>query len=326
MTQDPTEDTDNGEDGPRITSFDGPLGGTARARRPSGLGRGLSALLGEIQTEAPVSGASPGTAREGLSLLSVADIHPHPEQPRRHFDDDALSELADSIRARGVVQPILVRPRAEGRGWEIVAGERRWRAAQRAGLHQIPAIVRDLDDAETYTIALVENIQRKDLTAIEEADAYARLRDRLGHSADAIGRMTGKSRSHVTNILRLLELPEAVRDMIADGRLGMGHARALIGHDEALSLARKAVTKGYSVRKVEALVRASRKGDGPARRQRAAATPDADIAALETHLADMLGIAVRIVHTAAMSGTLTLDYGNLEQLDMLCQRLSGEKI
>ena len=321
-----TQDDNNDDGGPRITSFDTGLSGTARARRPSGLGRGLSALLGEIQTEAPVSGAaSAHSARDGLSLLSLTDIHPHPEQPRRHFDDTALDELAESIRTRGVVQPILVRPRAQGRGWEIVAGERRWRAAQRAGLHQIPAIVRDLDDAETYTIALVENIQRQDLSAIEEAQAYARLRDRLGHSADAIGRMTGKSRSHVTNILRLLELPDAVRDMIADGRLGMGHSRALIGHEDAIALAYKAVSKGWSVRKVEAMVRSSRKAEASPRR-RLAAAPDADISALETHLADMLGIGVRIAHSPEMSGTLTLDYGNLEQLDMLCQRLSGEKI
>ncbi|MEQ1688925.1 MAG: ParB/RepB/Spo0J family partition protein, partial [Sphingopyxis sp.] len=160
-----TQNNDNGEGGPRIASAEGGSGIAARARRPSGLGRGLSALLGEIQIEAPISGAAPPAARDGLSLLAVADIHPHPEQPRRHFDDAALDELAESLRSRGVVQPILVRPRLSGRGWEIVAGERRWRAAQRAGLHQIPAIVRDLDDAETYTIALVENIQRKDLSA-----------------------------------------------------------------------------------------------------------------------------------------------------------------
>lgn len=317
-----TENIDNSEGVQRATpSEDGPTV-AARTRRPSGLGRGLSALMGEIQAETPISSAS-GGGRGGLLLLPIGDVHPHPEQPRRHFDDAALDELAESLRARGVVQPILVRPRPSGRGWEIVAGERRWRAAQRAGLHQIPAIVRDLDDAETYTIALVENIQRKDLSAIEEADAYARLRDRLGHSADAIGRMTGKSRSHIANLLRLLELPEAVRDMIADGRLGMGHARALIGHDDALAIARKAVTKGYSVRKVEALVRASRKG-GAQTRVRVA--PDADIAALESHLADMLGIPVRIAHQSAMNGTLSLSYSNLEQLDMLCQRLSGEKI
>lgn len=321
-----SDPTDDAEGGPRITALGGPMvGAAARRVRPSGLGRGLSALLGEIQTEAPVSGAA-SSAHEGLSLLALSDLHPDPEQPRRHFDDAALDELADSIRLRGLVQPILVRPAPQGRGWQIVAGERRWRAAARAGLHQIPAIVRDLNDTDTFTIALIENIQRKDLTAIEEAEAYARLRDRLGHSADAIGRMTGKSRSHVANILRLLELPEAVRAMVADGRLGMGHARALIGHADALALAQAAVTKGYSVRKVEALVRSPRVAAGSRHGTRGRAGADADIAALESHLADMLGIRVRIAHTAAMSGSLSLEYGNLEQLDMLCQRLSGERI
>ncbi|MEQ1509127.1 MAG: ParB/RepB/Spo0J family partition protein [Sphingopyxis sp.] len=280
--------------------------------------------MGDIQTEIPAGGLPADGAKAGLTLLSVADIHPHPEQPRRHFDEAALNELADSLRDRGLIQPILVRPRGAG-GWEIVAGERRWRAAQRAGLHQIPAIIRDLDDSETYTIALIENIQRKDLNAIEEADAYARLRDKLGHSADAIGRMIGKSRSHITNILRLLELPMPVREMIADGQLGMGHARALIGHDDAHALAKKAVAKGYSVRKVEALVRATRKATSPGR-PKAIVARDADIAALESHLADMIGIRVQIAHTSDMSGTLSLEYANLEQLDMLCQRLSGEKI
>lgn len=300
-----------------------------RAKRPSGLGRGLSALLGDVQTEVPV-GSAQGAARgrEGLMQIEVADIHPHPDQPRRVFDDAALSELADSIKVRGVVQPVLVRPAPEGRGWQLVAGERRWRASQRAGLHRIPAIVRDLDDTETFTIALVENIQRQELTAIEEAEAYARLRDQLGHSQDAIGRMTGKSRSHVANLMRLLELPEAVRTMIGDGRLSMGHARALIGHGNAESLARTVVAKGLSVRQVEALVRSER----PAKARSASLQGDhgggrdADIVALESHLADMLGVRVHIVHGPGTAGKLTLDYSSLEQLDMLCQRLSGERL
>lgn len=303
---------------------------SSRSKRPSGLGRGLSALLGDIQTEAaiagpaPVAGGSSGSAN-GLTLLPLTEVFPHPDQPRRHFDEAALAELADSIRLRGLVQPILVRAAPQGRGWQIVAGERRWRAAQRAGLHQIPAVVRDLSDADTFTIALIENIQRKDLTAVEEAEAYARLRDQLGHSAEAIGSMTGKSRSHVTNLLRLLELPSEVRELVGSGQLGMGHARALIGHPDAVALARKAVRSGYSVRKVEALVRAGRgRGQtdsaGPRRVDR-----DADIAALESHLAALLGVSVRIDHGADMRGSLTLSYSDLEQLDMLCQRLSGEK-
>ena len=300
----------------------------AKARRPAGLGRGLSALLGEIQADAPAAGGAPGS-RDGLAMLAVADVHPHPDQPRRHFDEDALAELADSIRARGVVQPILVRPAPDGRGWQLVAGERRWRASQRAGMHQIPAIVRDLSDGDTFTIALVENIQRQDLNAIEEAEAYARLRDQLGHSQDAIGQMTGKSRSHIANILRLLELPEAIRDMVAAGDLGMGHARALIGFADADALARQTVAKGLSVRKVEALVRAARRGGGnavSAARGSGRTVADADIAALEGHLADMIGLKVKIAHQDGNRGSLTLEYGSLEQLDMLCQRLSGEQI
>lgn len=306
----------------------------AKAKRPAGLGRGLSALMGDVQADTaiavPVSG---GALREGLAMLSIADIHPHPDQPRRHFDDAALDELAASIAAKGLVQPIVVRPAPDGsRGWQLVAGERRWRASQRAGLHQIPAIVRDLDDRDTFTIALVENIQRQELSAIEEAEAYARLRDQLGHSQDIIGQMTGKSRSHIANILRLLDLPEAVRGMLAAGQLAMGHARALIGHADAEGLARKVVAQGLSVRKVEALVRKAKRGavltgDSPARRAGAAmAMPDADLAALETHLADLIGVKVRIAHSGDKTGTLSLDYSSLEQLDMLCQRLSGERI
>ncbi len=300
--------------------------GAPKAKRPGGLGRGLSALLGDIQADVPLN--APASQRNGFSMLAIADVHPHPMQPRRRFDEDALKELAESIAARGVVQPILVRPAPDGNGFQLVAGERRWRASQRAGLHHIPAIVRDLDETETFTIALIENIQRQDLTAIEEAEAYARLRDQLGHSQDAIGQMTGKSRSHIANILRLLELPDPVRDMIGDGRLGMGHARALIGLANAEELARSIVAKGLSVRKVEAMVRATRRD--AARRspppRPGGTAPDADIAALETHLSDLLGVKVRIAHQLDQKGVLSLDYASLEQLDMLCQRLTGEQI
>ena len=311
-----------------------PSAPVTKPKRPAGLGRGLSALLGDVQADTavavPVSGG--GAPREGLAMLPISEVKPHPDQPRRHFDDAALDELAASIRTKGLVQPIVVRPAHAGRGWQLVAGERRWRASQRAGLHQIPAIVRDLDDNDTFTIALVENIQRQELTAIEEAEAYARLRDQLGHSQDAIGSMTGKSRSHIANILRLLDLPESVRALVATGQLGMGHARALIGHDDAEALARKVVAQGLSVRKVEALVRAARRGKrgitAGVGKERAgtSAMPDADIAALETHLADLIGVKVRIAHESDGSGSLSLAYSSLEQLDMLCQRLSGEPI
>lgn len=327
---DMADDTENGAANAPENAGQAPLGGPARAKRPGGLGRGLSALLGDIEGEAPLTAAiGGGAAREGLTNLPIAQVHPHPDQPRRHFDDGALSELAASIRTRGLVQPILVRPAPGGQGWQIVAGERRWRAAQRAGLHEIPALVRTLDDRETFTIALIENIQRQDLTAIEEAEAYVRLRDNLGHNAEEIGQMTGKSRSHVTNILRLLDLPDGVRAMIADGSLGMGHARALIGHGDALTLARQAVKQGWSVRKVEALVRRGA-APRPTMGRRLAARGaggdsggDADIAALESHLAALLGVAVRISHNVDGSGQLTLDYASLDTLDMLCQRLSG---
>jgi ParB family chromosome partitioning protein len=262
-------------------------------------------------------------------MIAIADIRPHPRQPRRHFDEAALAELADSIAQQGVLQPILVRPAPDGRGYELIAGERRWRASQRAGKHDIPAMVRALDDSATFTIALVENIQRADLSAIEEAEAYLRLRDELGHSAEAIGRMTGKSRPHIANLLRLLELPVAVQALVAAGSLGMGHARALIGAPDAEMLARKVVAEGLSVRAVEALVRARKAPDAQGGRGRDSGgrrANDADIAALESHLADLLGLGVRIAHKAHGGGALTLDYSSLDQLDMLCQRLSGEAI
>ncbi len=302
-------------------------------RRPSGLGRGLSALLGDMEPTGTSNNAVGSAAGEPLSAdsvrsIAIADIRPHPRQPRRRFDEAALDELAASIAEQGVLQPILLRPAPDGVGYELVAGERRWRASQRAGRHDIPAIVRQLDDATTFTIALIENIQRADLSAIEEAEAYIRLRDELGHTTDAIGRMTGKSRSHVANILRLLELPEEVRAMVADGSLGMGHARALIGSADAPQLAARVVREGLSVRAVEKLVRQRRRSGtrGHARTTGAGVRGDADIAALESHLSDLLGLKVRIAHSSGGGGELTLGYSSLDQLDMLCQRLSGEAI
>lgn len=301
-------------------------------KRPHGLGRGLSALLGDATHEAPVSsGASAMAAANGRAVQSIeiALIHPHPEQPRRHFDDGALQELAESIAQRGVIQPIIVR--AHGGGFQIVAGERRWRAAQRAQLHRIPAIVRDFNEAETLEIALVENIQREDLNPIEEAEAYRKLIGEFGHSQEALGRIVGKSRSHIANLIRLLDLPKDVQQAVMEQRISMGHARALIGVPDCEALARQVEGKGLSVRDTEKLVRKMRKGGGddqiPAA-PRSGGGKDADIAALEQHLADMLGLKVEIAHgeggTAA--GLLTLRYSTLDQLDMLCQRLSGERI
>ncbi len=299
-------------------------------KRPHGLGRGLSALLGDVTREEPVTTAPGGSApSRAVQSIEIALIHPHPEQPRRHFDEGALQELAESISKRGVIQPIIVRP--HGGGFQIVAGERRWRAAQRAQLHRIPAIVRDFDEAETLEIALIENIQREDLNPIEEAKAYRKLIGQFDHSQEALARLVGKSRSHIANLMRLLDLPEGVQQAVTEQRLSMGHARALIGAPDCEGLARTVEQKGLSVRDTEALVRRSRKGgSAPVASARAVPTggKDPDIAALEEHLADILGLKVDITHGegGGAAGHLTLRYSTLDQLDMLCLRLTGERI
>lgn len=303
-----------------------------RGARPRGLGRGLSALLGETLTEEPLdrsaSGLQPGRSVQHIDIVAIS---PHPGQPRKQFDEAALQELSDSIAERGVIQPVIVREVAPGR-YQLVAGERRWRAAQRAHLHQIPAIVRQFSDAETLEIALIENIQRQDLNPVEEAEAYSRLIAQFGHSQEALGRIVGKSRSHVANLMRLLDLPASVLDSVRGGALSMGHARALIGVDGAAQIARKVIEKGLSVRQVEKLAQQAKRGEsagegarGP-RAGSARAEPDADIRALEQHLADIIGVKVSIDHGRDGGGTLLLRYSTLDQLDMLCQRLSGEAI
>lgn len=302
-------------------------------RRSQGLGRGLSALFADTGRDVAVNTAaqeaqpaSPGG--RSIQLLDVATIRPHPEQPRRQFDEGALQELADSIAQRGVIQPIIVRPAGPDR-YEIVAGERRWRAAQKAQLHRIPAIVRDFDEAETLEIALIENIQREDLNPIEEARAYRKLIGQFGHSQDALGRLVGKSRSHVANLMRLLDLPTSVQDRVMANEMGMGHARALIGAPDCDRLAAEVVRKGLSVRDTEKLARAVRPDAGRPRVSKdAVAQPaaDADIAALERDIGDLLGMRVSIGHGSDGKGTVTVHYSTLDQLDMLCQRLSGEGI
>jgi ParB family chromosome partitioning protein len=294
-------------------------------KRPSGLGRGLSALLGDVEREQPIG--EQADRPDSVRMIPVADIRPHPDQPRRHFDETALEELADSIRARGVLQPIVVR--RIGTGYQIVAGERRWRAAQRAHLHEMPALLRDLSDSETLEIAIIENIQRQDLNAIEEAEAYQRLIDEYGHSQEALGKFVNKSRSHVANLLRLLDLPQPVRRALAEGVLSMGHARALITAADPEALAADVIRRGLSVRETEKLARAA-KGhvsllDRTPRQASGQGAADADIQALERQLGDMLGLAVQIDHGEA-GGTVTLRYSTLDQLDMICQRLSGERI
>jgi len=288
-------------------------------KRPSGLGRGLSSLLGEVQQEAPVHAGDNG--RGIIQMVPIASIEPHPGQPRRIFQEDALVELAASIESRGVIQPIIVRP--FGHRFQIVAGERRWRAAQKAQLHEIPAIVRDFSDEETLEVALIENIQRQDLNAIEEAQAYKRLVDEFGHTQDALGKLVHKSRSHVANLLRLLDLPAKVQIMVGAGQLSMGHARALVSARDPEGLAEEIVRLGLSVREAEKLART-----GKPTRQRHLPIEykgaSADIAALERQLGDLLGLKVAIKH-GPKGGQVNLGYSSLDQLDMICQRLSGEK-
>ena len=303
--------------------------GTRRGK--GGLGRGLNALLGDVAQDERDAGRD-GTARGSVRMLPVSAIAPHPEQPRRHFDEAALDELAASIAQRGVIQPIIVRP--HGHDYQIVAGERRWRAAQRARLHEVPVVVRDYTDTETLQIALLENIQRQDLNAIEEARAYQRLLDEFGHTQEELARAVHKSRSHVANLLRLLDLPPEVQAQVVEGKLAMGHARALIGAADPQALARQVLAQGLSVRQTEKLATRDKQGGGsdgnvtaprPARPP-AQGTSSADLEALENQLADLLGLKVHITFGSDGRGSITLDYSSLEQLDMVCQRLSGERI
>ncbi len=302
--------------------------GPASRKRPSGLGRGLSALLGEIEREAPVAvgnqlGTTAPAVADGIRMVDISDLSPHAGQPRRHFDETALAELARSIFTRGLLQPIVVRPHMGH--FQIVAGERRWRAAQRANLHQVPVIIKDFDEATALEIALIENIQREQLTSIEEGEAYARLIADYGHSQAQLGELVHKSRSHVANLIRLTELPQTVKDMISEGHISMGHARALLTATDPDALARQVVERGLSVRETEKLAKTQKPGTISAARARANDTRDADLAALERQLGDMLGLKVRIAH-GGRGGTVTLGYSSLDQLDLICQRLSGEAI
>lgn len=306
----------------------------ATSVRPRGLGRGLGALLGESRREEPLVAASnDGQGSEtrrgtGLAMLSVASIEAHPDQPRRHFDETALAELAASIEQRGVIQPVIVRQLAPGR-FQLVAGERRWRAAQKARLHEIPALVRDLPEREVMALALIENLQREDLNPIEEARAYHRLADSESLTQAEIARMVDKSRSHVANLMRLLSLPEEVIGLVERGELSMGHARALIGSDRAGELAAMTVSRQLSVREVERLVRQGASSEK--QRQRSGrprdSADDADIVAVQRHLEEFLGLPVKIITDAdPRSGAVTVRYSTLDQLDLICQRLTGGAI
>jgi ParB family transcriptional regulator, chromosome partitioning protein len=291
-----------------------------KAGRRRGLGMGLSALLGgDDLLKAPPPAAA--------SSVPIEFLAPSPLQPRRHFAEDELEALAESIRARGVMQPLLVRPVAgEPQRYEIIAGERRWRAAQRAGLHELPVVPYALSDRETLEVALLENVQRQDLSPIEEADGYRRLIDEFGHTQAELASALGKSRSHIANLLRLLALPPAVRSLLDAGALSAGHARALLMARDPEALARSVALQGLNVRQTERLVQAD-KGAG---RPRRAGAKDADTRALERELSGRMGLKVTL-KAAGNGGTLTIAYRTLDQLDTVIGRLrdsgpaSGEK-
>src|SRR5258708_590338 len=262
-----------------------------------------------------------GAARgDGLRTIAIEDIFPSREQPRQLFDDARLTELADSIRTQGVIQPVIVRLRPQG-GYELVAGERRWRAAQRAGLHEMPAVVRDIAPMRAFEMAMVENLQRADLNPIEEAAGYQRLISDFGYTQETLAGRVGKDRTTVTNALRLLRLPESVRDLVVAGRISMGHARALLGLDSADSmerLARRVAAREMSVRQVEALVRRERTTSAA---RPAATAPTASARDLGDRLARTLGTKVKVVETGPGRGHLEVHYHSLDQLDALIARL-----
>lgn len=291
-------------------------------KRISGLGRGLSALLDEVAESSPIDR---GTASQPVRL-PLAQIVANARQPRRQFDQGAMDELIESIRLRGVLQPILVRPIA-GNRYEVVAGERRWRAAQAAQLHEMPVVVRELDDAAAFEVALIENIQRVDLNAIEEAEGFARLMRDFGHTQEALAKLVGKARSHVANLLRLLDLPEAVRAMVVERKLSMGHARALVSASDPTTLAKRVIDEGLSVRATEALASMKGKAAGAVSRARPRdAEIDANVAALESQLAEVVGLPVSIHVVSLDAGSVTVRYASLDQLDFIASRLAGETL
>jgi ParB family chromosome partitioning protein len=289
---------------------------------------GLQALLGEAG-RSPAPEGQQAENRSGVREVEISRIRRNPEQPRMQFDEQALDELAQSIRECGVLQPILLRD--AGDGFMIVAGERRWRAAQRAQLHTIPAIVRDIDESTIAELALIENIQREDLNPLEEAEGYRQLIKRHGHTQDGVAQIVHKSRSHVANLLRLLDLPEFIRDALLRGDISMGHARAVATAMDPEALTRDVIRKGLSVRQTEEQARREKNLPGPgsdigrASARNAAKQADADIQALERQLGDILGLKVQVTNRG-QGGVVALHYSSLDQLDMVCQRLSGEPI
>jgi ParB family transcriptional regulator, chromosome partitioning protein len=286
-----------------------------------GLGRGLSALMADVKLDHPDIGNAP---RRPDILVPVEKLVPNPQQPRRDFAEAALQDLAASLRQKGVIQPLIVRPLAGSDHYEIVAGERRWRAAQLAKLHELPVIIRDFDDTEVLEVAIIENIQRADLNAIEEALGFRQLMERFGHTQEKLAEALSKSRSHIANLLRLLTLPEDVQALVREGKLTAGHARALITSPDPSALARRVLAGGLSVRETERLAKAvSGKPTNGQSKRPGSLEKDADTRALEADISGNLGMSVRIAHEpGGETGILTIRYNTLDDLDLLCRVLS----
>ncbi|WP_171212126.1 ParB/RepB/Spo0J family partition protein [Ruegeria sp. HKCCA5426] len=294
----------------------------AKKTKPRGLGRGLSALMADVTQE--TEGLRPSEPRRADMKVPIEKLHANPNQPRRTFSREQLDELAASVKEKGIIQPLIVREIAEG-DYEIVAGERRWRAAQMAQLHDIPVIVRDFDDTEVLEVAIIENIQRADLNAVEEAAGYKQLMDRFGHTQEKLAEALGKSRSHIANLLRLLSLPMDVQQLVVEGKLSAGHARALITSSNPSELAKIVVRDGLSVRATEALVKKEQVDPVKAtpKSRNLDAGKDADTRALEKDLSAILAMKVAINHKSGTeTGQVVLTYENLDQLDDLCAKLS----
>lgn len=287
------------------------------------LGRGLSALLGDSAPAASPSATSEAPVK-ATREVSIDQLRPNPFQPRHHFAEDDLASLEASILELGILQPILVRhARGSDTEFEIIAGERRWRAAQRAQLHQVPVVVRDMDDVQALEIAIVENVQRSDLSALEEGDGYQRLMDEFGHTQEYLSGVIGKSRSHIANTLRLLGLPPKVKALIEDGSLSAGHGRALLAATDPWAMAKVVVKKGLNVRQVEKLVKKEGSGQKASRHQPMPGK-DADTLALEANISAALGLKIDIDHKGESGGQVHIQYQTLEQLDEICRRLSTD--
>jgi len=299
---------------------------STRKTQNRGLGRGLSALMADVNDDV-VAGSDDASRQPDMSV-PIEKVHPNPEQPRRTFNADALHELSQSIAEHGIIQPLIVRanPRSAG-GYEIVAGERRWRAAQMAQLHEIPVILREFSDTEVLEVAIIENIQRADLNPVEEATGFSQLMLKFGHTQEKLAEVLGKSRSHIANAVRLLNLPDEALTYLREGRLSSGHARAILTAEDPIVLARQVIEKGLSVRETEKLVKAASDGTRhagtSARKTRKAPVKDADTKAIEDDLSAHLTMSVSIDHNpGAENGQITIRYDKLDQLDRLIGMLS----